>query len=247
MILNQTKTEVLCLVDDDTVYPKLKKSMKWLGIFLGLNRSGYLDGCIEDNICMIRRKTVSRFSELMYLTTSYKVKVAVLQIYIEPVIDYCLVICILQAGDFQKAIDKLQVVQNTFLRRAAGVGMSAKIEELHSILGVKTITQKLANFAKNEWDKLPTQLTDEHVVEVTRSHRNDGRPIVNGLLDCLAVNRGYQSDIPSTKFCLKSFTKWRTKVLQRSNSIVAQKKREIMLEQKHNERLELCQTLYNSN
>ena len=244
MILNKKKTEVLCLVDDDSLYPPLKTSIKWLGILLGLNKNGFLSGLVDRNIKYVQAKTMGRFSELLQYTTSYAVKLKVFQIYMEPVLSYILVICILEKSGYECAVERLQITQNIFLRKIAGVGTNARIDDLHKILGVKKIASKLTSFAENEWNKLPLDLTHGHKLCYTRSHRGEGSPIIESTTDCLAVVRARQSDESVTTFCLKKFNNWRLKTVSEMARINGERSMRKKMEEEHQARLREIQNAY---
>ena len=155
MILNQTKTEILLpnLVDE-TRYPKFKSSIKWLGIHLCLDNNGFLVSNVDKNVQMIRTKTYDKFNEITLLTTSITVKLRVFTLYVESIINFCLIVILTAGSKFNYALNKFQVLQNNFLRRLAMIGRASAIDELHENLGIYKIDFKLSRMAASEWDKI---------------------------------------------------------------------------------------------
>lgn len=153
MILNQTKTEVLTVIQDESTYPKLKNSIKWLGIYLTMDDMGYVVPHLEENLKMIRGKSLRQFEELTLLSTKIVVRKKIFDIYIQSLIDYCLIVCLAARNNFQNAINKFQILQNSFLRKVGMVSNMAKIEDLHYYLDVKTIEDKVKWLACNEWGR----------------------------------------------------------------------------------------------
>ena len=165
MILNQTKTEILVpgLVDNSR-YPEFKKSIKWLGIHLKLDDDGYLVSDVDLNIQMIRQKTWGKFNEITLLTTSILVKLKVFTLYVESIINFCLIVVLAAGSKFKHALSSFQVLQNQFLRRMTGTGMTSGIVEMHQVLQVHKIDYKLARMAFSEWKKLDQDdLSDENL------------------------------------------------------------------------------------
>ena len=155
MLLNQTKTEILLpnLVDE-TRYPKFKSSIKWLGIHLCLDKDGYLVSDVDKNIQMIRTKTFDKFNEITLLTTAVTVKLRVFTLYVESIINFCLIVILVAGTKFAYALNRFQVLQNNFLRRLTMTARSSAVDELHEHLGVYKVDFKLSRMAASEWDKL---------------------------------------------------------------------------------------------
>ena len=223
MILNKTKTEILCKINQKKPYPPLKTTIKWLGIYLTMTKDGYIIADVTENLNNIRKKTLSKFTELMFLSTNIVVRLYVFHIFIEPVIDFCLIICILEGSKWEAVASKLQIIQNTFLRKIIQLGFMTNIEEMHENLGVKLIKWKLQRMAAGEWSKIPSKVTKNHKLSFTRSLRAEPTPIIKSSLDCLRVlasnfNKDKYSDL---KFDIEKFEKW--KKIKTSNYHTAQK------------------------
>ena len=236
MILNTTKTEVLCRIDQEKPYPPLKSSIVWLGITLTMTADGFIEANVEENIKNIRLKTLGKFSELTHLTTNVTVRLRTFQLFIEPIIDFNLIICILSTSNWQKTCDKLQVIQNTFLRRVAQIGKIVKINKLHEYLGVRTVEWKLHRMAASEWEKLPKHTRQNHKLLFTRSTRSEGLPIINTVNDCLKALHDdfYKKLVKECKpeFDLEKFTKWKKKKQDKMKGIVAEKARTLSNDRK---------------
>ena len=157
MMINKTKTEVLVpdCPDDEEVYPPIKQSIKWLGMNIKMNKKGVLVGDVDKNVNMAKAKTWSKFLQLCLLTSKITVKLYTFKMFLEPVINYCLLDAI-TAGvkKFDKVVNRYQVLQNNFLRAIAKVGHYSKIDELHKILGIKLVADKIGDAAENEWEKV---------------------------------------------------------------------------------------------
>ena len=155
MLLNQTKTEILLpnLVDK-TRYPNFKESIKWLGIHLRLDENGYLVTDVDKNIQMIRTKTFDKFNEITLLTVDVPVKLRVFNLFVESIINFCLIAILAAGSKYKYALNNFQILQNKFLRRITMTGTTSTVDEMHEVLAVHKIEFKLARMATSEWDKL---------------------------------------------------------------------------------------------
>ena len=211
MLINMTKTEVLANCPPDTeTYPPIKQSIKWLGMNLKLNKNGVLVGDTDKNVQMVKAKTWSKFQQLCLLTSKVEVKLNTFTMFLEPVINYCLLDAV-TAGvkKYDKVINRYQVLQNNFLRSIASVGSYSKITEIHEILGVKQVKTKVENSARNEWEKV--RLVQNFKPEY-RTIRSGTVPIINSIKSVFwqAADKGFKHTTPNSKFNLPKFTKWKS-------------------------------------
>ena len=214
MLINKTKTEVLapgCPTDEAT-YPPIKQSIKWLGMNLKLDKRGVLVGDTDKNVKMAKSKTWHKFQQLCLLTTKTELKLNTFTMFLEPVLNYCLLDAITSGvKKYDKVINKYQVLQNNFLRSIANVGNYSKIQELHDILNIKQIKPKVENAAKNEWDKV--QLVQNFRPKF-RSARSGNVLIVDSIKSHFwkVQNQTEETNksLTSTAFDLEKFEKWKT-------------------------------------
>lgn len=230
MILNQTKTEVLTVVQDDSTYPKLKSCIKWLGIHLTMDDKGYVVPHLEENLKMVRSKSLRQFEELTLLSTKIVVRKKIFDIYIQSLIDYCLIVFLAARGNFQNAINKFQVLQNSFLRKVGMVGNMAKIEELHYYLDVKTIEEKVKRLAYNEWGRTTFKNSFKPEPPNHYNLRNSQTTNKFHLIDLESrlyyLSAEYHNELllrkPRHKFNLIEFDKWANPIRRKTNELVEQ-------------------------
>ena len=211
MLINMTKTEVLANCPPDTeTYPPIKQSIKWLGMNLKLNKKGALVGDTDSNLKMAKAKTWSKFQQLCLLTPKVEVKLNTFTMFLEPVLNYCLLDAV-TAGvkKYEKVINRYQVLQNNFLRTIANVGTYSKISEIHEILGINQVKAKVENSAKNEWEKV--KLVQNFKPEY-RTVRTGTVPIINSTKSLFwqAADTGLKNNLPKPKFNLPKFIKWKS-------------------------------------
>ena len=212
MLINKTKTEVLapgCPEDLET-YPPIKQSIKWLGMNLKLDNKGILVGDTDINLKMARSKTWHKFQKLCLLTQKVELKRNTFTMFLEPVLNYCLLDAV-TAGvkKYEKVINRYQVLQNDFLRSIANVGRYSKTDELHEILNIKKIKVKVENAAKNEWDKV--QIVQNYTPSF-RAARSGQVLIVDSIKSHFwKVQNQAQlaNQSTSAKFDLERFKKWK--------------------------------------
>ena len=224
MLINKTKTEVLvpnCPSDD--IYPPIKNSIKWLGMNITMDKKGVLVGDIDKNIQMVKAKTWSKFLQLCLLTSKITVKLYTFRMFLEPVINYCLLDSVtLGVKKYDGVVNRYQTLQNNFLRAIANVGNYAKVKDLHEILNIKTVKQKVINAAKNEWEKV------DLVREFTpgkRRIRSGEVPVIDSIKSHFwQVSNTELADAPQPRtFDEENFNKWKKDQDTKRKRILARK------------------------
>ena len=213
MIINETKTEVLAVdcPPDDSVYPPIKKTIKWLGIFLTMSKNFTLIADTDANIKHVKTKTWDKFTQLCYFTSHTEVKLRMFTMFIEPVLNYALADAI-TAGPkkFNATVKRFQVLQNDYLRNIAKTGYYSSINELHDVLGIRSVESKIKKVAWNEWQKVRGL---ENFKPESRSSRQGEIFIINSIKSNFwQIQNSFDlhaySEQP-TKFDLDKFTKWK--------------------------------------
>ena len=235
LIINDTKTEILAPYQTvSTEYPPIKKHIKWLGINLCLNKDQKLQCHTDENINMIRRKTWPKFGQMLHMSTDILAKRKVFTLFIEPIIDYCAIDMILGSKKkFKQTLGRYQILQNDFLRRMAGLGCYAKIEELHEVFAINMVEFKCNRLAFNEWEKV--KLTKDYI-PAFKELRDRKQLIVKTLMDHFyeMKNRHEDTNIEKLEFKIEKFNDWikiqrkkRDKIMAEKNGL--QKHEEFML------------------
>ena len=209
MLINKTKTEVLvpnCPSDEE--YPPIKNSIKWLGMNITMNKKGLLVGDVDKNIQMVKAKTWSKFLQLCLLTPKITVKLYTFRMFLEPVINYCLLDSItLGVKKYDGVVNRYQVLQNNFLRAIANVGNYAKIDELHEVLNIKTVKHKVNNAAKNEWEKVDLV---KNFTPGKRRIRSGEVPVIDSIkAHFWQIANSELQDVQSKAFDEENFKKWK--------------------------------------
>ena len=227
MLINKTKTEVLVpnCPSDEKIYPPIKQSIKWLGMNLKMNKNGVLVGDTEKNLKMIKSKTWSKFQQLSLLTTKIEIKLRTFTMFLEPVINYCLLDAVTNGiRKYDKVINQYQVIQNNFLRTIACVGSYSKIDELHRILNIKMVKDKVENAAENEWQKV--DLVKNFSPQRRRS-RSGEVPIIDSVkslfwnaANSAELNTSNRNDIRQ-RFDLDKFNVWKKEQDEKRRKIMA--------------------------
>ena len=230
MLINKTKTEVLVpnCPSDEKVYPPIKQSIKWLGMNLKLNKNGVLIGDTEKNLKMIKSKTWSKFQQLSLLTSKTEVKLQTFTMFLEPVINYCLLDAVTNGiKKYEKVINQYQVIQNNFLRAIACVGSYSRIDELHEILNIKMVREKVENAASNEWQKVDLV---KNFTPKRRRSRSGEVPIIDSVKSLFwnAANSAETKTLHGEQagkitFDLDKFNKWKQRQDDKRKQIMANK------------------------
>ena len=210
MILNQTKTEILLpKLTDNSRYPEFKSSIKWLGIHLKLDEDGFLVSDVDKNIQMIRKKTWSKFNEITLLTSSITVKLRVFTLYVESILNFCLIVILIAGSKFKQALYSFQVLQNQFLRRMTQTSTTSSTDEMHDTLQVHKIDYKLSRMAWSEWRKLDDK--DSNYFEPQHKLAEKQKSPIDRLFELKNEFHKVHLNKKKNEFCINKYTTWKEK------------------------------------
>jgi len=213
-ILNGKKTEKLFHMKNETL--GIKNTTRWLGISLKMTKFG-LESDVAKTVTDIRIKTLPGFVHICALSSDVNLRRRVFQIYIEPIIAYHLV-TLMMTKRYKKSLEDFKTLQNNFLRKIAKVGYYADVKEMHEILGIWTIEDKLYRLADNLWSRI--KIEKDYVPKFETIETREGIKTIVKIKN--PEDRVYSLKLKYTKnkskrkkFVMKDFEKWQKEMWKR--------------------------------